>query len=265
MLERTIEENVSPSQEKIIWTPRFILLFVLTLVLGLSIAGQLALAWTNHLFFPNRWTLHGLVVVVGLGWLALGIVTRSLRIRAGCLFGLIWAGFMTLNIYISSRQIGIDTPLQSYLDAAICVALLGAYLGLSSQGTLRSRWDLWLFLLIPFLAAAYVGFMYLRTHNLLLLEQNVTRAALVAALLIWWARLSCWKVQPGPTLLFGLVPMILLLGAYFNRSSKNLFLLQVSSFRLSASANSNNFFFAQVILLCLLLGCMRAIKSEIAN
>lgn len=267
MLEQTAEENFEVRPEKIIWTPRFILLFGLILVLGLSIASQLALGWTNHLFFANRWTLHGLVLLAGLGWLVLAIVTRSPRVRAGCVFGLIWAGFMTLNIYLSAREIGSDTPLQSYLDVASCVALMGTYIGLSSEGTFLSRWDFWLFLLIPTLSIAYIAFRYLRTPqaDIVILEQTITRVALFAALLFWWLRPSCWKVQPGPTFLFGMVPVILLLGSYFNHSPRNIFMLQVASYRISASVNGNNFFFAQVVLLCLLLGCIRTIKSEIAN
>jgi hypothetical protein len=43
------------------------------------------------------------------------------------------------------------------------------------------------------------------------------------------------------------------------------FLLHVTNIHINPRPETNNFFFAQVILLSLLLGCIRLIKSEKAN
>jgi hypothetical protein len=93
----------------------------------------------------------------------------------------------------------------------------------------------------------------------------VAAATVIAALLIWWARPSCWKQACGPTFLFGVVPLLQLLMAMLNNSAHNFFFLQALAPHISTNANLSNFFFGEFILLCLLLGCMRLAKSEIRN
>ena len=263
----TNEPAAQGQAQRVIWTPGFILLFFLTGVLGLSIASQLVLGWTNHLFFANQWALQVLVGLIGLAWLVLVRISRSPWLRVSCIFGLAWSALMTLTILLNAQQLGNGTQLQAAMDSATCLALLGSFIGISVQGTPLSQWDTWLFLLLCGGGTLGLLLLYLLTPSakLVALENVLPLVALAAALLCWWARPSCWKKQPGPTCLFGLVPAILLSAALLNQSGQNLFLLQVASSQLYPPANAGNFFFAQVVLLCLLLGCLRLIKSELHN
>lgn len=255
----------SPSKAAI-WTPGFMLTFALTLVLSLSAQSLFTQGWYNHLF-GSQWIMLAQVVLASLGWLALGIVTHSRWIRVGCIFGGIWAIFMGLNIFTNIAGIDPNTPIQSSINVATCMAFLGAYIGLSIEGTLLTSWDTWLFFLLPVLGAIGVVLVYFLTPqaSILTVYNAIAAATLIASCLFWWARPSCWKKQPGPTFIFGLAPAILLAMALLNASMHNFFLLQVTNPQSSPGANMNNFFFAQVILLCLLLGCMRITKSEIFN
>jgi hypothetical protein len=77
--------------------------------------------------------------------------------------------------------------------------------------------------------------------------ESVTAAVLLFfCIFIWWLRPSCWRSIPGPTSLFGLTPIILLLFAVPDTSN-----------------DGANFFFTQVALLSLLLGLMRMVQGEI--
>ena len=264
--EGEAQEVKQSSAEKIIWTPAFLLTFALTLVLGLSAESLFTQGWYNHLF-SGQWIILAQVVLAALGWLGLGIVTHSRWIRVGCIFGGIWAIFMGLNIFTNISGIDPNAPIQSYINVATCMALLGAYIGLSIEGTLLTVWDTWLFFLVPILGAIGVALTYFLTPqaSILTVDNAIAAGAMIACSLFWWARPSCWKKRPGPTFIFGLAPVILLMMALINASMHNFFLLQVTNPQTSPGANMNNFFFAQVILLCLLLGCMRIAKSEIFN
>lgn len=251
---------------KIIWTPRFLLFFALTLVLGLSAESLFTQGWYAQRM-SGLWTILAHVILAALGWLGLGIVTRSRWKRVGCIFGGLGAAFLILNIFTNLQNSDLNTPLQSYINVAACMALLGAYIGLSIEDTPLSAWDTWLFCLVPVLAAGGVTLTYFLTPqaSILTTENALATAALIASCLFWWLRPSCWKKQPGPTFIFGLVPALLLAMAPINASIHSFFLLQVIIPGISVYSNANNFFFAQVAQLCLLLGCMRLAKSEIVN
>lgn len=257
----------SPAREQIIWTPAFCLTFALILVLGLSTESLVALSWQNGILATQWWFLLAHVIVLALAWLVLGSVTRSGWLQVGCVFGGIWTFFMGLNIFTNVQGLDPNAPLQSSLNVAICMALLGAYLGLSIGGPVLTRWDTWVFLLVPILGACGTALIYLLTPqaSILTTENALATAALIACCLLWWARPSCWRKGPGPTLLFGLVPAIALIAAASNASLHDFFLLHVSNIHSNPRPETNNFFFAQVMLLCLLLGCTRLIKSEKAN
>jgi hypothetical protein len=259
--------HIQKVQERIIWTPAFLLTFALTLVLGLSAESLLALSWQNGILATQWWFLLVHVILVALAWLVLGTRTRSGWIRVGCLFGGIWTFFVSLNIFTNVQGLDPNAPLQSSMNVAICMALLGAYLGLSIEGPLLTRWDTWLFLLIPVLGACGTALTYLLTPqaSILTTENTLATTALIACCLLWWARPSCWRKEAGPTFLFGLVPAIALIAAGSNASLHDFFLLHVTAIHISPRLETNNFFFAQVMLLCLLLGCTRLIKSEKAN
>lgn len=258
----------SASAHKIIWTPRFLLIFALTLVLGVSTDSLLASGWSSNLLTNlGLWFLLGHILLAAAGWLLLGVVTSSRWIRVGCIFGGICTLFLLLNSFTHLSGVDPGSPIQSYINVASCTALLGAYIGLSIEGTLLSAWDYWLFLLLPILSGIGVSLTYLLTPqaSIITSENAVAAATLIAACLIWWARPSCWKSCPGPTFIFGVVPVIQLCMAQVNNSLHNFFFLQVIAPRNGGYSNLNNFFFAEFILLCLLLGCMRLAKSEIRN
>lgn len=246
-----------------IWTPTFLLIFASTLVLGLSAASLFTQGWYASLF-GGAWILLIQVALGVCAWSGLGYTTRSRWMRVGSIFGGLCSAFMLCNIVFNLQGLNPNAPLQSYFNVATCMTLLGAYCGISIKSAMMSLWDTWLVFLVPILAAVGVTLTYNLTlqANILTLENTVAMAALIASCIFWWFRPSCWKRQPGPTFLFGLAPAILVAIAPINMSLHNLFLLQVTWPSISIPGNANNFFFAQVVQLCLLLGCLRLIQSE---
>ena len=253
---------------RIIWTPRFLLAFAIALVLGISADSLLASGWSTHFITGDGYMfLLGHIALSLVGWLVLGITTRSRWMRLGSIFGVICAAFLTFNVFTNILGLDPNAPAQSYINIASCTALLGAYLGLSIEDSLLSTWDLWLFWLVAILGSAGVILTYVLIPqiSLITLENIVATTVLCAACLVWWGRPSCWKRCPGPTFIFGLVPLIQLAMAPVNSSLHDFFFLEVLTSRISTYNNLNNFFFAQFILLCLFLGCMRLARSEKAQ
>ena len=258
------EKELLVSSEKIIWTPAFLLTFGLTLVLGLSAESLFAQGWASRLF-AGQWIILAQIALATLGWLGLGVITRSPWIRVGCIFGGIWAVFMCLSTFTNVQGVAPGTPVQSYINVATCIALLGAYIGLSIEGTLLTAWDTSLFFLVPIVAAVDVTLNYFMTPqaSILTVYNTLATNAIAACCLFWWLRPSCWKKHPGPTFIFGLVPVILLIAALIDTSMHDFFLLQALSPYSNPRVYTNNFFFAEVALLCVLLGCMRMAKGEL--
>ncbi len=262
-----VESNVA-RKPIIVWTPRFIVLFALTLVLGLSIESLLTQGWLDG-YYLGQWIFQVYVFCVCLGWIALLVLTYSDWIRIGSIFGIIWALFMTMHITIYSLNKDLSLHVHALTNAATCIALLGSYICLSIDKTRINRLDAWLFGLAPFIVCIVVTLIYFLTpsneRSLNSLENAIASTALVLSVLVWWIRPTLWKSQPGPTFLFGCVPFILLILALsakeFNPS--NYFLVKVLSGPISsASTNEANFFFSQVALLFLCLGIMRVIQFE---
>ena len=261
-----VEANVSHTQ--IIWTPRFIIIFALTLVLGLSIESLLTQGWLD-VYFSGLWVFQVHVLIVCLAWITLLVLTHSSWIRIGSIFGIIWAFFMTLHINIYTLNTDLAFRVHALINAATCIALLGSYICLSIDKTLINRLDSWLFGLAPPIFCIVITLMYLLTpaneRSLTTLENAIASTALILSLLFLWIRPTLWKSQPGPTFLFGCVPFILLILA---RSAKdfnpsNYFLAKVLSQPIpNLSTNDTNFFFSQVALLFLILGIMRLIQFE---
>src|SRR5437764_6315696 len=92
-----VEANVSHTQ--IIWTPRFIIIFALTLVLSLSIESLLTQGWLDG-YYSGLWVFQVHVVFVCLGWLILLVLAHSSWVRIGSIFGIIWALFIIVHIII---------------------------------------------------------------------------------------------------------------------------------------------------------------------
>jgi hypothetical protein len=261
-----VEANVPHTQ--IIWTPRFIVIFSLTLVFGLSIESLLAQVWL-HGYYSGLWVFQVYIIVVCLGWLTLLVLTHSSWIRIGSTFGIIWALFMTIHIIIYSLNTDLSLRVHSLINAATCIALLGTYICLSIDKMPIKRLDAWLFGLAPLIVCIVVTFIYFLTpaneRSLTTLENAIASTALILSLLVWWLRPTVWQSQPGPTFLFGCVPLILLILALSAKefNPPNYFLANVLSEPIpSLLTNESNFFFSQVALLFLFLGIIRVIQFE---
>jgi hypothetical protein len=263
---RQIEAPISPP--KIIWTPRFIMLFSLTLIVGLTIECVLTRGWLNS-SYTGQWVFLVHVILVCICWFGLLAVTHSNWMRIGSIFGCIWTIFITLNILVSTQHGNLASHLLSLLNAATCIALLGSYICLSINNSSFNRWDAWFFSLAPIAGSITVTLVYFLTpgdeRSLNTLENSLATVALVLSILIWWMRPTSWKSQPGPTFLFGCVPLIFLSLTATNMefNPANYFLAHVLMSPVPNSlTNETNFFLSQVALLCLILGLMRVLQGE---
>lgn len=269
--EETSQGASTGSLPMVIWTPRRIVIFALTLVIGLSSESLLTQGWFDH-FYTGQWVFQAYVILIFCCWLSLAVRTHTSWVRIGSILGCIWALFMTLNITINALDIDPSSPVLFYLNAAICIALLGSYICLSIDKTPFSRLDAWLFGLAPIAGSIAVALIYFLTpsyeRSLNYLESDIATIALVLSLLVWWIRPNSWKAQPGPTFLFGSVPLLLLLLAIpsMGYNESNFFLAHVVRYPTSNPLNNEtDFFLSQVALLCLLLGTIRLIFSELRN
>jgi hypothetical protein len=252
----------------IIWTPNFIVTFALTFVLGCSADALLAEGWMSHSYL-GQWIMQAHIIVAGILWLGLAILARSEWVRSGGVFGCIWAIFMSIDILIISISGSPASPLIPHVNAAICIALFGAYICLSMDNIPFHRWDAWFFGLAPIGGILMVALAFLLTpgdaRTLGLVEGYVAMTALVLSTLVWWLRPSCWKTQPGPTFFFGIAPLTLLLLALPNMgfNPSNFFLALVVLGPLSnLTITEANFFFSEIVLLCLILGTMRVLRGQ---
>jgi hypothetical protein len=244
--ELPLAHNSTP----IIWTPRFIVIFALTLVIGLSISSLMTQGMLNG-YYPPQAILLTLVIFALGGWIAVVILIRSLWVRAGGIFGSIWAIFMGIHLGVSLLPIDPNASILLHLSASTNSALLGSYICLSIDRTPFHRWDGWFFRLAPILGigavAAGVFLLPADMHSLRNLESATVSVTLILCILVWWVRPSCWRGQPGVTFLFGTVPFIL-------------FLLNLPGI---TDREGHFFFFTQVALLSLLLGIMRVLQGGI--
>ncbi len=264
------EQTASPSStatSMIIWTPRFIAIFFLTLVIGLSAESLLTEGWLNW-WYIGAWILEAHVVLVLGCLIAILIFTRSWWVRLGCIFGFMWSVFMAVDILIDLQHIDPDSLILAYVNAAMSIALLGSFLCFSIYRMPFRAWDSWFFRLATIFGACIVAFIYFfpsNDHSLRTLVYSVALTALLLCLLTWLVRPSCWKTQPGLTFLFGAMPAILLLLTLYNRVMTNYFLYEIVVYSPRGTHAESNFFFTQVALLSLFLGTMRLLQCEIGN
>src|SRR5436305_991687 len=101
----------------IIWTPRFVVIFALMLVLGLSAASLLTQGMLNG-YYPPQAILLTLVIFALGGWIAVVILVRSLWVRVGGIFGSIWAIFMGTHLGISLLPIDPNASILLHLNAS---------------------------------------------------------------------------------------------------------------------------------------------------
>jgi hypothetical protein len=255
-----------PEEAPVIWTPRFIILFAVTLALGLSLESLVTQGWAIR-WFTGTWVFLAHIALVSAGWITLLRVSCSRWMRFGAIFGFICMLFIIINVIIQAILIQPSSYLLAHVNVITFLALLGCYICLTIDRLPMGRWDGWLLGLTPILGIVLLVPLYILRSDRSLegLENSISVVALVLSILIWWMRPTCWRNAPGPTFLFGCVPLLLLMldVAYVSSGSFNFFPVHVT---LNASATfatrEEVFFFSQVVLLCLLLGVMRLIKSE---
>ena len=253
----TTTEDSGPSAEDIqqtppiIWTPRFIVIFALALVVGLTAEGLLAEGWVNRVY-PSAWILLVHAILALGGWTFTLVRARSWWIRSGAIFACVWALFACLNALMRMHVVDSSPAIIAHVVAAICSALLGAYICLSLDRTPLHRWDAWFFRLSLVLGSGGVALIYFLTpaesRSLAILEGDLSATALFLSVFVWWLRPSCWRARPGPTFLFGMAPAMMLFLAIPGIVDAG-----------------TNFFLTQVVFLCIILGIMRLVQCELVN
>ena len=264
--EETIENNASSANQQgekpgenasfaplIIWTPSFIMRFVLLLALGLSIAGLLTEGWVNG-YYPGEWTELLYTVITFTCWFIVFLSAYSRWVRLGAALSIIWTAFMGIHFCLTlliplNQNYSAGAHVVAAIVVATNIALLGSYLCLSIAYTAFQRWDTWFFRLAPIIAgigilAAY-HFAPPQQHSLQGLENSTAVITLGLCLCLWWLRRSCWKVQPGPTLLLGMIPLL------------QLFFSQGHSY-----TGGEPIFFTMVVLLLSALVALRILQRE---
>jgi hypothetical protein len=206
------DKPIASVQPLIIWTPRFIVIFVLALVVGLSTASLLTQGWLNGYYQPSLPELIYASVALCC-WIALIFCARSAWVRLGAIFGSIWAIFIGSTFAIT-LLVPIDRTwtIIAHITSARNIALLGCFICLSIAHTPFRRWDTWFFRLAPLISIAAVAYAYFHApaqfHTFRDLENHMTNIVLYLCIAVWWLRPSCWRAQPGLTFLLGMVPLM---------------------------------------------------------
>ncbi len=242
-------EQETQAPRPVVWTPRFIVIFFLTLVVGLSVESLLTGGWPNGAYRTER-ILLGHTVLILTCLVALIVKGRSTWIRMGAIFGCIWATFtgasyIALMLGINGRS-GIELEFQ----AAMACALLGTYICFSTHTLPFRRWDSIFFWLAPLAGGSGVAILYAlsRTnpHHARVLVSATITVLLWLSVAIWWLRPSCWRSQSCITFLLGLAPLLMIV---------------VPS--IAPDNIGTPLFVEQVLSLCILLGVMRVLQGEI--
>lgn len=228
------------------WTPRFIIVFTLTVITGLSAASILTEAWMNN-HYQSSLILSGYIVVIIISLTVLARSTSSLWVCLGTLFGYLWAIFSLITFFLPTS--GPISLIRTQLLAAASSTLLGFSICLSTHRTPIRRWDTLLFWLAPPLGACiliiYVLLHPVHNAHVRGLLDTTTTVLLAFASGIWWLRPSCWRSQAHPTFLFGLAPLIIIFTMYW-----------------VGDAIGTLLFLAQLTLLCILLSIIHVIQGE---
>ncbi len=248
-IESTQLTTSSISQANFIWTPRFIILFALTLVLGLSASSLLMQGYANHYLAGEAVLLVGCGLVFAT-WFAVTLVARSLWARLGGIFACGWALFASVNFVASLLNAPPGAAITTHATAAANLALFAGYLCFSINRVPLKRWDNWFLRLAPVIAAGIVIASYLvaprGTRSVHGLETTLAITMLYLSIFTWWLRPSCWKVQPGATLLLGIAPIFVL--------------LTTTPY---AFSNGTDFCYLQICLVFSLLGALRIVQGEL--
>lgn len=242
-------EQKTQLPQPVVWTPRFIVVFFLTLVTGLSIESLLTQGWLNGAY-NAQWILLGHAIVILVSLTALVVKGRSTWIRVGSIFGCIWAIFTGASYVALLFGITSRSAIELEFQAAIACALLGTYICLSTHNIPFRRWDSLFFWLAPIAGSGAVAILYVHSrsnpHHARVLIDATTTVLLWLSVAIWWLRPSCWRSQPCITLLFGIATTLL-----------------IAAPSIAGDTMGTPLFVMQLLLLCILLGVMRVIQGEI--
>lgn len=241
-------EQAQNAHHPSIWTPRFMALFTIVLLAGLSLASLFTQSWLSARYPPLAVLLTYLALTL-FGWVAVAYRTHCGWLRLGALSGCVWAIAMGINCWIDTLSLDPQSALIADANTASTCLLLATFVCLSIAYTPLHSWDLWLFRILPLLGGVIVLLIYFLTpadvRSQLTLESSIAAIATAFSVIVWWLRPACWRLQPGPTFLFGLTPLLLLL------PSSPAF-----------AGPGDNLFAAQLPLLCLLLGILRVFVGE---
>ena len=250
-LQPLADKERETSSLPILWTPRFIVLFFLTAVIGLSVESIWTQDWLNKVVNPE-WVLLTHVLLILLSMIVLSVKARSLWIRMGSIFGSIWAIFTGASYVVFYFGIGEHSLVALQFQAVTACALLATYICFSTYDIAFRRWDNLLFWLAPVVGVGAVAILYFlsRTdlHHIRVLVRVTTTVLLSLCAAIWWLRPSCWRSQPCITFLFGIAALLLVVVPL-----------------ISNDALGTPFFLSQVLLLCVLLGVMRVVQGEVSS
>ncbi len=247
----TLPETMMGTHSSVIWTPKFIILFALVLICGLSADDLFTQGWlAGH--FGAAEILSGHFLLLLILWVIATYVAHSWWLRVGTIFGCVWAMFNCINFFTALFHINLHMPNPAYLHAATSCALLGAYICLSTARTELHTWDVWFFRFAIIIGSIFVlrGYLVASSASDLIggIASNIGAVASVLSVLVWWLRSACWHTHPGQAFLLGASPAIILLLPHPGITN-----------------GSVNFFLTQVSLLCMLLGLIRLIQGEIAR
>ncbi len=231
------------STTPIIWTPTFIVTFALLVAVGFSLASIFTQIDVNSTLNVYAVLLvYTLLLLVA--WIAVMRRARSFWIRLGALFSCAWTILTGTGFLLGWLAVSAHSPLLAHTSAGANAAFLAAAICLSSARTPLLRWDAWFFRIAPGLSIILIAGLYLllptNDRSFGFFESITAGVALYLSIAVWWLRPSCWRSQPGPTLLLGLSPAVLLL----------LGIPRVVS-------GGTTFFFVQVILLLVLFAALR--------
>ncbi len=250
-IQPTHDEEKKLSSSPIIWTPRFIVIFFLTAVIGLSVESIFTQEWLNKALNAEWVLLLHVLLILG-SMIVLSIKGRSRWIRMGGVFGCIWAIFTGASYIATLFGISGRSLVALQFQAVTACALLATNICFSTYRIAFRHWDSLFFWLVPFVGGGAVAILYIlsRTdphHTRVLISTTIT-VLLSLCVAIWWLRPSCWRSQPCITFLFGVAALLLLFVPL-----------------MSNDALGTPFFLSQVLLLCVLLGVMRVVQGEIRS
>jgi len=238
-----------PTQEFIIWTPLFIGVFGVLLVLCLSFASVFTQGWLNGYYSATAiYTLY--LCLIGAIWIALLITTPGTWIRIGAVSGVIWSALQGFQFWlINSAHANQISLITSSATATDCALLITNLLLVTGYAPLRHKGEIWLVRLLFVIGIAIVvagSFLSHSVNSLFLTsEQYIAPVALLLTVTIWWLRPACWRTQPGPMFLLG--------------GAAALYIL----ISLPGIKGEANFFFHQVFLIAMLLGGTRLLQEAI--